>query len=206
LVWRPGWHVGRRAYTFHITFDDESGVDGIADLRRLTSHYQKALTILSGLDVVPLHRLHLTMQNVGFTNEVSEADARAVLLAARHQCSDLHAFELTIGEARVSGEGVTFRPTRADPVCEVRGALRAAIRSVHKVVPEAPEHVHGFDPHISIAYCNRDAPFKPVAEALKRVDVEAATVTVRAAKLIVLDRDDCVYRWSTFGDVALGGG
>ncbi len=113
--WRPGWHVGRRAYTFHITFDDDTAVDGIAELRRLASEYQRALTTLPGLDMVPLRWLHLTMQNVGFTDEVSEADARAVLAAARDRCSGLPPFELTLGQAQVRGEAVAIRPFPAEP-------------------------------------------------------------------------------------------
>ncbi len=203
--WRPGWHVGRRAYTFHITFDDDTAVDGIADLRRLTSEYQRALATLPGLDMVPLRWLHLTMQNVGFTDEVSAADARAVLAAARDRCSELPPFGLALGQAEVRGEAVALRPFRAEPVCQVRDAVRAAIRTVRDVVPEAPEHARGFDPHVSIAYSNRDTPSDPVADAIERVASEVAAVTVRAAKLIVLDRDERVYRWTTFGDVTLGG-
>ncbi len=202
--WRPGWHVGRRAYTFHITFDDDTAVSGIADLRRLASEYQRALSTLPGLDLVPLRWLHLTMQNVGFTDEVSEADARAVLAAARDRCSELPPFGLTLGRPEVRGEAVALRPFPAEPVCQLRDAVWAAIRSVRGVVPEAPEHAHGFDPHVSIAYSNRDAPSEPVADAIERVVPDAAAVTVRAAKLIVLDRDERVYRWATFGDVALG--
>ncbi len=203
--WRPGWHVGRRAYTFHITFDDDSAVDGIADLRRLTSEYQRALAMLPGLDMVPLRWLHLTMQNVGFTDQVSEADAQAVLAAARDRCSELAPFGLGLGQAEVRGEAVALRPFPAERVCQVRDAVRAAIRLVRDVVPEAPEHARGFDPHVSIAYSNADAPSEPVADAIERVASDAAAVTVRAAKLIVLDRDERVYRWTTFGDVALGG-
>ncbi len=203
--WRPGWHVGRRAYTFHITFDDDSAVDGIADLRRLTSKYQQALSALPGLDMVPLGWLHLTMQNVGFTDEVGEADARGVLAGARDRCSELPPFELTLGQAEVRSEAVAFRPVPAEPVCQLRDAVWAAIMSVRGVVPEAPEHAHGFEPHVSIAYSNTDAPSEPVADAIERVASEAAVVTVRAAQLIVLDRDERVYRWTTFGDVALRG-
>ncbi len=203
--WRPGWHVGRRAYTFHITFDDDTAVDGIAELRRLVSEYQRALTTLPGLDMVPLRWLHLTMQNVGFTDEVSEADARAVLAAARDRCSELPPFGLALRQAEVRSEAVALRPLPAEPVCQLRDAVWAAIKSVRGKVPEAPEHVHGFEPHISIAYGNRDAPSEPLADAIERVISDAAAVTVRAAKLIVLDRDERVYRWATFGDVAVGG-
>ena len=87
--WRPGWHVGRRAYTFHITFDDEAAVEGLDELHRLATDYQRVLAPLPGLDMVPLQWLHLTMQNVGFTDEVSESEAAAVLDEARRRCATL---------------------------------------------------------------------------------------------------------------------
>src|SRR5262245_33980474 len=75
--WRPGWRLGRRAYTFHITFEDGT-VEGGPDLHRLTAAYQASLAGMPGLDLVPLQWLHLTMQNVGFTDEVGESDVQAV--------------------------------------------------------------------------------------------------------------------------------
>jgi 2'-5' RNA ligase len=201
--WRPGWHVGRRAYTFHITFDDEAAVEGLDELHRLATDYQRVLATLPGLDMVPLQWLHLTMQNVGFTDEVSESEAAAVLDEARRRCASLQAFELVMDEAEVRSEGVALRPHPADPVCQVRDAVRAAIGSIRDEVPEAPEHAHGFEPHVSLAYSNSEAPSEPVSDAIDRVSAGVAKLKVRAAKLIVLDRDERVYRWTTFGDVTL---
>jgi hypothetical protein len=69
--------------------------------------------------------------------------------------------------------------------------------------PEAPEHAHGFDPHVSIAYSNRNSPSEPYLDAVTNVRPFTASVRVLAAKLIVLDRDERVYRWTTYGVVPL---
>jgi len=45
--WRPGWHVGRRFYAFHVTFEDQS------DLYRLADAYRSALVDLSTVTLVP---------------------------------------------------------------------------------------------------------------------------------------------------------
>jgi len=66
-----------RAYTWHITFA------GQTDLHRLVSEYQEALRPLSQVDLVPLEWLHLTMQGVAFTDEVSTADVDRIIDAAR---------------------------------------------------------------------------------------------------------------------------
>jgi 2'-5' RNA ligase len=201
--WRPGWRIGRRAYTFHITFDDDAAVEGSADLRRLVSDYQQALATLGGLDLVPLQWLHLTMQNVGFTDEVSEKDIESVLATARDMCSQLPAFELTFDRAEVRREAIAMRPSPAEPVSRLRGTVRAAIGTVLGEVPEAPEHAHGFEPHVSMAYSNREGPVEPYAAVVKGIEPVPAIVGVRAVKLIVLDRDERVYRWRTIGNVPL---
>jgi hypothetical protein len=92
--WRPGWRLGRRAYTFHVTFEDAS-VDGAGELRRLVAAYQRRLQGVAGLDMVPLSWLHLTMQNLGFTDEVSDSDCRAIASAAREGCARRAPFQLT---------------------------------------------------------------------------------------------------------------
>lgn len=175
-------------------------------MREFAAEYQRGLAALDGLDLVPLPWLHLTMQNVGFTDEVDEADANAVLARARHVCSGLPPFQLTFGDAEIRDEGVALRPFPPEPVARLRDTLRGAIERVRGTVPEAPEHAHGFEPHVSLAYSNREAPSGPVARVVEAVRASPVIVTVLAAKLIVLDRDERVYRWSTFGLVGLDGG
>jgi 2'-5' RNA ligase len=202
--WRPGWRLGRRAYTFHITFEDPDAVEGSDDLRRMATEYHSILATLPGLDLVPVRWLHLTMQNVGFTDEVPEMSADAVLAAGRRLCSQLEPFDLTFEQIDVRQEAIALRPTPAEPVAALRDRLRVAIASVVGTTPEAPEHAHGFDPHVSIAYSNRNSPLEPYLDAVANVQAYAVSVRVLAAKLIVLDRDERVYRWSTYGVVPLG--
>jgi 2'-5' RNA ligase len=203
--WRPGWRLGRRAYTFHITFEDGM-VEGGSDLRRLAATYQASLAGMPGLDLVPLQWLHLTMQNVGFTDEVGEDEVRVVADAAAARFAELAPFDLTFGPVEVRREAIAFRPTPAEPVSRLREAARSAIAAVRGPdgVPEAPEHAHGFEPHVSMAYSNADGPVDPLVRAVASVSAPTATVRVLAASLIVLDRDERVYRWSRYRTLALG--
>ncbi|MGP3961452.1 2'-5' RNA ligase family protein [Nonomuraea sp. 3N208] len=59
-------------------------------------------------------------------------------------------------------------------------------------------------PHVSIAYSNSDSPIEPYAKALDSVQVEPVTITVHRIQLIVLDRDEHVYRWTTKANIPLG--
>ncbi|MGH3921873.1 MAG: 2'-5' RNA ligase family protein, partial [Pseudonocardiaceae bacterium] len=78
--WRPGWRVGRRFYTWHLTFQDQE------DVHRLARVYQHRLDA-PNLDLVPLRWLHLTTQGVGFTDEVSADDAARIVGAASARCA-----------------------------------------------------------------------------------------------------------------------
>ncbi|GAA2786882.1 2'-5' RNA ligase family protein [Kitasatospora aburaviensis] len=193
--WRPGWTTGTRWYTWHLTFD------GATDLHGLTADYRHALTDVPGLDLVPDRWLHLTMQGLGSTDEVSEADARAIADAAAHHLAKISAFDLALGPAIVTPEALLLTVEPADPVHAVRSAVRAAIADVW---PEVPENADGFRPHVSVAYSNAAGPGRPAAEALASVASYPATARITSADLIVLGRDRQMYEWETFEHVPLG--
>jgi hypothetical protein len=44
-----------------------------------------------GLDLVPTEGLHITMQGLGFTDEITKADAHAIAEAARPLLADVPA-------------------------------------------------------------------------------------------------------------------
>jgi hypothetical protein len=104
----------------------------------------------------------------------------------------------------VRAEAIAFRPSPTEPVAVLRNTVRLAIGAVRGTVPEAPKHAHGFQPHVSLAYVNAPGPAAPLVEAVDSVREAPVSVLVRAASLIVLDRDERVYRWATYETIALG--
>ena len=206
--WRPGWRAGRRLCTFHVTFRDEDDtVDGASALRRLVSAYQAGLASLPGMGRVPLESLHLTMQNVGFADEVGGDQLSAIADRARAACASLEPFDLTFTGAFVLVEAVILLPVPAEPVALLRDTLRAAIVDVlgADALPEAPEQVYGFHPHVSIGYATGEGSARPYIDAVRAVRPEPATVRVRAASLIDMHRDERIYDWRTRATIPLGG-
>jgi hypothetical protein len=67
---RPGWRPGRLSHTWHLTFDDAP------ELHRLATACQHALRPLPGRNTVPSRWLHLTLQSVGFDDEVDRGPRR----------------------------------------------------------------------------------------------------------------------------------
>jgi 2'-5' RNA ligase len=199
--WRPGWRQGRRAYTFHVVFDGGT-VDRAAEVQRIVREYQAAVADMPGLDLIPVEWLHLTVQGVGFVDEVGEQDVEAILTAARRRCAELAPVELTFGSAIVTDEGIMLPGEPRGPADAMRRALRAGIADASAAarVPEGEE----FIPHVSVAYSNASGSTARLVQAVEASPPHRASVTVRAASLIVIDRDARMYRWRPHVSVPLG--
>ncbi|MFE9608739.1 2'-5' RNA ligase family protein [Streptomyces sp. NPDC006012] len=194
--WRPGWSVGRRFYTWHLTFEGQD------DVQQLASEYRNALAPLGDvLTLIPDRWLHLTMQGIGFVGEVKEQDVRAIVDAARPRLGAVPAFDARIGPVVVDPEAVLLPVHPDDAVCAVRDAVRGAIGEVRG---DIPEEAGGFRPHVSVAYSADYGPAQPIIQALDGVGVVLAQARVSKADLIVIHRDNHMYEWEPFATVHLG--
>lgn len=192
--WRPGWAVGRRFYAWHLTFA------GQRDVQRLAAAYRTALADLPGLDLIPDEWLHLTMQGIGFVDEVEMGVVDAIVEAARARLAAVEPFTLEFTRPGIDPESVHWAFKEPGPVT-VRAAIRAGMGAV---LPDVPEKEDGFRAHVSIAYSSSAGPAEPVYAALDRIDESPATARVTAAQLIVLHRDQRMYEWVTYASVPLG--
>ncbi|WP_327398326.1 2'-5' RNA ligase family protein [Streptomyces phaeochromogenes] len=194
--WRPGWSVGRRFYTWHLTFE------GKDDVHRLAAEYRSALAPLGdALTPIPDQWLHLTMQGIGFVGEAKETDVHAITDAARIRLAAIPAFDLQLGPAVLDPEAVLLHVEPDGPVRAVRGAVREAITDV---LGEAPEKAEGFTPHVSVAYSAGDGPAESIAHVLAGLNVPRAAAHISTAELIVIHRDNQMYEWETFTNIPLG--
>jgi len=195
--WRPGWKPGRSFYTWHLTFDHP----GAAPLHELVARLQHDLADVDGLDLIPQQWLHLTMQGLGFTDEVSDQDVADIVDAARDRLAFVPGFDLVLGPVEGDDEatGLLVRPRAA--ITWVRDLVRTAISTVWDEVPEGTE----FRPHVSIAYSSADVPTGPLRQRLAALrGLESVTVPVRGVQLIRLNRDEQMYTWDVVAEVALG--
>lgn len=194
--WRPGWSVGRRFYTWHLTFDGQD------DVHRLAAEYRSALAPLgAALTPIPDKWLHLTMQGVGFVGEAEEEDVQAIADAARDRLATVPAFDLRIGPAVLDPEAVLLEVEPEGPVRAVRDAIREAIGAV---LGDVPEKADSFTPHVSVAYSNSEGPAAPIAQVLGGLGIMPARARISAAELIVINRDNKMYEWESFATASLG--
>ncbi|HEY5990509.1 MAG TPA: 2'-5' RNA ligase family protein [Streptosporangiaceae bacterium] len=192
--WRPGWQPGRRMFTFHITFDGQPAV------HQLAHACQDALRGLGGLDFVPPQWLHLTMQGVGFTDEVSTADADAIVHAAQDRLTQLSSLSLTLGPVTITPEAILLPAEPHQGLTGVRDALRAAILDVWP--PSRLMEKDTWTAHATIAYSNSDGPVAPYQAALNGVP-GTAQAQVTSVQLIILGRDEHSYEWSVHATIPL---
>lgn len=202
---RPGWRPGRIALTWHLTFED------VTALAEHVAAYQSALADLPGLNPVPPRWLHLTVQAVGYTDEVPPPVVAAVVASVQARVAELPEFALVFDRPEIFGEAIAIRTVPEAPVQRLRTAIRAGIGDVlgSEAVATAHEQAHGFMPHLTIAYSNVDADATPYAAALAAVDVSPVTVPVTDVALIRQERrlaPHWLYRWTTEATAALGSG
>ena len=203
--WRPGWRPGRRQYAWHLTFGEQTVSRGLAELRRVAGDYRASLAGLPGLDLVPVEWLHLTVQAVGFADEVGPGDAERIVAAVRRRCAALAPPRLTLGPAQLQAEGVWLPVASAAAVRRVRAAVRAGIAEVWGAA-RVPEAAGAFTPHVSLAYSNTDGPDAPFAAALAGMPPRSATVELAAIQAISLRRDGRLYGWEILATVPFGSG
>ncbi|MFD3590855.1 2'-5' RNA ligase family protein [Streptomyces sp. NPDC058683] len=194
--WRPGWSVGRRFYTWHLTFEGQD------DVHRLATEYRSALVPLGDiLTPIPDQWLHLTMQGIDFVGETKEQDVNAIVEAAHTRLAAVPAFDLRIGPEALDPEAVLLHVHPDSPVRAVRNTIRNAIGDV---LGEIPEKAEGFTPHVSVAYSAHDGPASPIAQVLDGLSLTPAQARIDTAELIVIHRDNQMYEWEPFAKVPLG--
>ncbi|GAA2843347.1 2'-5' RNA ligase family protein [Crossiella cryophila] len=196
--WRPGWRVGRSFYTWHVTFADQP------EAQRLVGDYEPVLSALPTLDPIPVRWLHLTLQGIGFTDEVARGDVDRIVAAAQQRCAGLAPIAATIGPALTDPEGVQMPVRPLASLAELRLAIRAAIGDVWGQ-DNVPEPQEGFRAHVSLGYSNAAGPAEPVARALDEHGAHTAAVTISSVSLIDLNRDRQAYEWTDVATTRLGG-
>lgn len=195
--WRPGWRIGARFYTWHITFD------GHPEVAKLAEEYRQVLAKQPLLDVIPPQWLHLTMQGIGFVEQVERPNIDAIVAAARIRCARLAPMELTLGAPHVDPESIQIAVEPAQPVRRLRDAIRSAIADEWGS-DRVPEPAEPYTPHMSLAYTNGDGAAAPLVEAISSGPRLTASAIIDSCQLIVLNRDEGMYVWEPYATVTLG--
>lgn len=192
---RPGWSDGRRAYYWYLTFDDARVIE-------LAARCQAKLD-LPYLDLVPLDHLHLTVQRLGFEDEIATRDVTAAQAAALRAVQSIAPFELDVGPLAGSAGAIRLSVDPWQPVKDLRSALHGALKTTRHT-PAAPGRAE-FRPHIGVGYCNTTVPARPLQHVVERLRaLPRVTARIDHCDLVLLERRNRAYRWNLLDRVPLG--
>jgi 2'-5' RNA ligase len=201
--WRPGWQVGRHFYACHITFENEPAV------QRLAAAYREPLTQLPGLDLIPRQWLHLTMQGIGFTDEVSGSEISVITAGISGRLASITQPVVTFARPIVQRDAIFMPAAPADALDDVRRNTHEAIKEV--LGPERSpdmnlaQALQGYKPHVSIAYVNKDGSASPYIQALRRTLHDPVELTIRTVSILTFHRDNRMYEWTDEAPITIGG-
>jgi 2'-5' RNA ligase len=194
---RPGWTPGRRSYHWMVMLGH---VQALADL---ATRCQERLRDLPNLDLVPTVSLHITMQRLAFTDEVSPDGAAAVVNDVRRRCVDFPAIPVEIGPLAGSPGAVRFSVGPPEPISRLRNLIRESIAEVRGSTA-LPERASRFVPHVSIAYHNTPADAHPLIQRVASLrHLSTVTAVVRSVDLVELHREGHRYIASKQAEVSL---
>ena len=185
--WRPGWGIGTRYFTWHLTFEH------CHELHLLASRMRPALTRHPVQDVIPDPWLHLTMTGIGFEDDVTDDQLDRIAREVFEELPELPSGVLTLDSLLVADEGVLL-PARKDTWLMELSALQR--RVVGEVVGHAEWHA-AFWPHVSLSYASGPSPVAPLVADLEAVAPPQETLAVARPRvtLMRLNRDSRQYQW-----------
>ncbi|MBY8856574.1 2'-5' RNA ligase family protein [Nocardia sp. CA2R105] len=198
--WRPGWRAGRSFYTWHVTFGENSSV------RALVDRFAPLLERIPTMQPVAGEGLHITVQGIGFTDEVARADVEQIVTATAEYLGRREPFDAIFGPPAADRETIGL-PVAGSELVRVRTDLQQAIGDVWgaQCVPERDAR---FGPHLSLAYSTGEGSISELQQLIDEAHLEQLKVTelISAVSLIELNRDHHRYEWVEVASVQLGSG
>ncbi|RLP91598.1 2'-5' RNA ligase family protein [Micromonospora sp. BL4] len=196
--WRPGWQVGRHFYACHFALGDH------AELAELVRSYQEALRTFPGLDLIPSTWLHLTMQGIGFLDDLTDEQVTRLNHGIRERLAGLSAPVVTFHRPVVRAEAVYLLADPPAPIAAVREAVREVLGQVLGEDNAELAPPQSFRPHVSVAYSNAAQSAEPIAAALEQVAAEPVVVRLDHVGLLEFHRDHRMYEWTRSERVRIG--
>ena len=197
-AWRPEWTPDRTCLYWYLTFrfEDLTAAVDESTLRRVRD--------TDWLDAVPLEWCHVTVADVGFTDELAPSDVDTVTDAVSRALLGEDRLQLTFGPAVTLKSAVALPAGPLDRLRDIRGRVRRAT-STALGARHADVHRHLFWPHLSLGYVNREVDADVASRFLDAMPPLDMQVDVDAVTLAAVTRREHRYEWQVQGLVELVG-
>lgn len=190
--WRPDWATDRPRLLWYFTFDSHP------DLARAAQSAADRLLGVPTVDVVPVPWLHMTLDDVGFVDELAPGQVDRVLETARATVSGWRSGPITLGPLVPMADALVLAADRVEEIEDLRCRLRAATTAV--LGPEAPSVLDRHLPHVTLAYLNSACEAAAVMAPLEPVEQQVVVAAPRLT-LASVTRRDRHYQWTTRAEV-----
>jgi 2'-5' RNA ligase len=195
------WHhermlpPGKGRLYWHILIGTHSQV------RSLASESERRLAAFVGFIPTPHRWLHLTILNVGLTDQMTSAQRDTMIAEAARLLAEVRPIAMTLSRVIYHPEAIAIAAEPVDalaPLLETtRAATRAAIGS-DGIVEDGP-----WTPHVTVAYSNATQSAAPIISAMGR-RLPPCEVTIRAISLVNQDGPENRWDWRPIAEVPLG--
>jgi 2'-5' RNA ligase len=194
-LWRPEWVADRACLLWYLTFESHP------DLTRQAEQVRACLCEVEKVDVVPPAWLHLTLDDVGFADELAPGQVEDVVASAHAAVTGWRCPELTLGPLAPMDDSVVLAAGPGAELADLRDRLHAATSSV--LGAGAHGCLDEFRPHVTLAYLN-DA-CEPEAVMAPLAVVAGAQVVVAGPRLTLasVTRRDRHYQWTACAQAPL---
>jgi 2'-5' RNA ligase len=193
--WRPDWACDRPCLLWYVTFESQP------ELSRQAEQAQSRLRGLRTVDVVPLPWLHLTLDDVGFADDLAPARVDEVVAAAGTAVTGWVPPPLALGPLAPMEDSVVLQAGPAVELTDLRDRLRRATSTV--LGPGGLSGPGEFWPHVTLAYLNEACESDTVMEPLRPLAGARVVVTVPRLTLASVTRRDRHYQWTTRAQIPL---
>lgn len=192
---RPGGGPENRQYYWYLTFAAAN------NLRTLAQACQQEVAF-PYYDLVPLDKLHMTVDRVAIERQVESADLDAIIAEAAIACRQIDAFSIAVGRLSGTPGALGFNVSPYDPVRHLHDRLKDATQRAY---PAAPVKDREFHAHIAIAYGNSDVPSADAQLVVERLNpLPEVEVYVDNAALVLVERRQNSYDWNVIQRIPLG--
>lgn len=162
--------------------------------------FQERLSGVRGLDLVEPRWLHMTVLGVAFVGEVDASAMARLVDRATAVAAAEPPLEMVAAAPRAMSDAVWMPVSTTPSLVPLRDSLEQVVLTCLGREPHAlPLPQAGFQPHISIAYANAEAP--PADEVNDRLSgLDLPPVHFRASHLSLLRLRREAPRWSWDGE------
>jgi 2'-5' RNA ligase len=198
-VWRPEWTPQRTCLYWYLTFREEAIAEVVSDdVLRLVQE-------VGWVDPVPPRWCHVTVTDVGFTDELEPNDVEAVTAAVTDAVRDEGPLRLTFGPVQPDSSAVVLETGPLDRLRTVKEKIRRAT-ALTLGARHADFHRDSYRPHVSLGYTNRAVDAKTVSRFLQAAPPVEGSTDVNALTLAAVTRLGRGYQWEVEAQVGLPGG